>query len=166
MLFTTAILATISRLSIRCRYQKRLLVDDYVLLFGCSTLIAAFTLVNVMYEDVYFDMFIILGPAEQVYQVSTSPGFVNRILKYQQFSFSTETLCWVTIFAVKISYLVFFRQMLDRLKRLITYWRVTTGIVVISGLFCVCSIFISCPRFGVSSSEQLDIRAIHHDAFC
>ena len=166
MLFTTAMLSTISRLGIRFRYQKRLLTDDYVLLFGCSTLIAAFTLVNVVYEDIYFDMFIILGPAEHVYQVSTSPGFVNRILHYQQFAFSAETLCWVTIFAVKISYLLFFRQMLDRLKRLITYWRVTMGIVVISGLFCICSIFISCPHFGVSSSEYLDICATHDTVLC
>ena len=150
-------LATISRLSIRFRYQKRLLADDYVLLLGCSTLIGAFTLVNVMYEDIYFDMFIILGPAEQVYQVSTSPGFVKRIFHYQQLAFSAETLCWVTIYSVKISYLLFFRQLLDRLERLMTYWRITLGIVVISGLFCISSIFISCPHFGVSSGRYPDI---------
>lgn len=166
MLFTTAMLATISRLIIRGRVQKRLLVDDYVLLFGCSALIAAFTLVNVMYEDINFDMFLVFGPAEQVYQVSTSPDFNSRILRFQKLSFSASILCWVTIFAVKISYLVFFRQMLDRLKRLMIYWRVTMGIVVVSGLFCICSVYISCPRFGLSSGERLDNCAIHDNASC
>ena len=54
MLFTAAMLANIGRVFIRLRYQKRLFADGYFLLFGCSTLIAAFTLTNVVLEDVYF----------------------------------------------------------------------------------------------------------------
>ncbi len=157
VLFTAAMLATIGRLAIRFRYQKRLFADDYVLLFGCFSLIATFTLTIVMFEDTYFDMSLILGPGELVMQESASADFVNRILYYQQLSFSTEVLNWVTIFAVKTAFLLFFRQLLDRLKALLTYWTVTVGIVVVSGIFCICSIFISCPHFGVSSSEYLGI---------
>lgn len=153
LLFTTAMLATIGRVAIRFRYQNRLFADDYVLLFGCSSLIAAFTLIIVMFEDIYFDMSLILGSPELVLQESATAGFVNRILKYQQLSFSTEVMCWVTIFAVKMSYLLFFRQMLDRVRALLTYWAVTVGVVVVSGIFCICSIFISCPHFGVSSIQ-------------
>ena len=155
LLFVAAMLATIGRLAIRYHYQRRLFADDYVLLFGCSSLIAAFTLTNVMFEDIYFDMSLILGPGELVLQESASADFVDRILIYQQLSFSTEVMCWVTIFAVKMSFLLFFRQLLDRVKSLSTYWMLTVGIVVVSGIFCICSIFISCPHFGVSSSEYL-----------
>ena len=155
VLFTAAMLATIGRLAIRFRYQKHLFADDYALLFGCSSLIAAFTLSNVMFEDIYFDMGLILGPGELVLQEAASADFVNHILHYQQLAFSTEVICWVTIFAVKMSFLLFFRQLTDRLRALWTYWAVTVGIVVVSGIFCICSIFISCPHFGVSSSEYL-----------
>lgn len=146
-------LATIGRLAIRFRYQNRLFADDYVLLFGCASLIGAFTLTNVMFEDIYFDMSLILGPSELLLQIATSPDFEKHILKYQQLSFSAEVLCWVTIFAVKMSFLLFFRQLLDRIWFLQRFWRVTVGIVGISAIYCVCGIFISCPHFGVSSSE-------------
>ncbi|KAL8724159.1 MAG: hypothetical protein Q9181_006953 [Wetmoreana brouardii] len=151
VLFTAAMLAAIGRLAIRFRYQNRLSADDYVLLLGCSSLIAAFTLTNVMFEDIYFDMSLILGPRELVLQESASEDFVNHILEHQQLSFSTEVMCWVTIFAVKMSFLLFFRQLVDRLGALLTFWTVTVGIVVVSWIFCICSIFISCPHFGLSS---------------
>lgn len=157
MLFTVAMLATIGRLFIRFRFQNRLFADDYVLLFGCSSLIAAFTLTNVMFEDIYFDMSLILGPLDLVLQESASAGFEDRILKYQQVSFSSEVLCWVTIFAVKMSFLLFFRQLLDRLTDLSKFWKWTVGFVIVSGIFCICSIFISCPHFGVSSSKFLAV---------
>lgn len=160
VLFAAAIIANIGRVLIRLRYQNRLFADDYFLLFGCSALIAAFTLTNVMFEDIYFDMGLILGPIELVVKESTSVDFKNRILHYQQLSFSAEVLCWVTIFAVKMSYLLFFRHLVDRTKAHLTYWTVTVCIVVVSGLFCICSIFISCPHFGVSASECLGINAI------
>ncbi|KAL8724605.1 MAG: hypothetical protein Q9166_007852 [cf. Caloplaca sp. 2 TL-2023] len=105
-------LATIGRLAIRFRYQSRLFADDYVLLFGCSSLIAAFTLATVMFEDIYFDMSQILGPLQLILHESASADFVNHILTYQQLSFSAEVMSWVTIFAVKMSFLLFFRQLL------------------------------------------------------
>jgi len=166
ILFIAAMLATISRLAIRFRYQNRLFADDFVLLLGCSALIAAFTLTNVMFEDVHFNMSLILGPGEVVMQESASVDFVNGILRYQQLSISTETMCWVTIFAVKISYLLFFRHLLDRLRSHLTYWRVTLGIVIISGIFCVCGFIIACPLFGVSSGVYLHIHAVLNTAVC
>lgn len=64
VLFTAAMLATIGRLAIRFRYHNRLFADDYALLCGCSSLIAAFTLTNIMFEHIYFGMSLFLGPSE------------------------------------------------------------------------------------------------------
>ncbi|MCJ1334605.1 hypothetical protein MMC10_011317 [Thelotrema lepadinum] len=153
ILFGTAVLATMGRVYIRLRYQKRLFVDDYVLLFGCVSLIAAFTLTNIMFEDIYFDMSLILGPTALVWEQAEAPGFEDRILSYQQLSFSDEVLCWLTIYAVKTSFLLFFRQMIDRLGKISIYWKVTLGLTVISGIYSICNIFISCPHFGVSSIQ-------------
>ncbi|KAL8780986.1 MAG: hypothetical protein Q9213_006215 [Squamulea squamosa] len=153
VLFTVAMLATFGRLAIRFRYQNRLFADDYVLLFGCASLIAAFTLTNVMLGDIYLDMSLILGPLELVLQESTSADFVSHILSFQQLSFSAYVLCWATIFSVKMSFLLFFRQLLYRLSGLMTFWKVTVGSVIVSGIFCVCSIFIACPHFGVSAIQ-------------
>lgn len=167
VLFTVAMLATIGRLVIRFHYQNRLFADDYVLLFGCSSLVAAFTLVNVMFEDIYFEMSLILGPVELVLQESASGDFANHILTFQQLASFSGVMCWVIVFAVKMSFLLFFRQLVNRLRALLTYWAVTVGIVVVSGIFCICSFFIGCPHFGVSSSRYLGVsRAILDSALC
>ena len=166
VLFTAAMLATIGRLTIRFRYQNRLFADDFVLLFGCASLIAAFTLTNVMFEGIYYDMGLVLGPIEHLLQESASAGFESRIFRFQQLSFSTEIMCWVTIFAVKMSYLLFFHQMLARMQGHLTYWKVTMCIVVVSGVFCIGGIFIACPHFGLSSSVYLGIYATLSSALC
>ena len=107
-----------------------------------------------------------LGPDEFLLRESRKAGFQNRILHYQQLSFSTEVMGWVTIFVVKLSYLLIFRQLVDRIKAHLTYWTVTVCVVVVSGMFCICSIFISCPHFGASASEYLGIWAILDAKLC
>lgn len=156
VLFTAAILATIGRVIIRLQYQTRLSADDYVLLFGCSSLVAAFTLINVMFESLFFHTGLLLGSVEPVLQELTSAGFEKDILVLQRLVVSNETMCWITVFAVKISYLLFFRHLLNRMKSHLTYWTVTMCIVIVSGIFCICNIFILCPQFGVSASKHLD----------
>ncbi|KAL8791318.1 MAG: hypothetical protein Q9195_005937 [Heterodermia aff. obscurata] len=130
-------LATIGRLAIRLTFQNRLFADDYFLLFGCSSLIAAFTLTNVMLKDVYFFMSLILGPVNIEPQESATAGLEDRMLRYQQLAIPAEILFWVTIFAVKMSFLLFFRQLLDLLADLSRFWKGTVGLVIVSGIFFV-----------------------------
>ena len=87
-----------------------------------------------MLDYIYFDMSLVLSPRELVMQEFASPDFMSRVLTYQQLPFSAAVLCWVTIFDVKVSYLRLFRQ-IDRLKTVLTYWMVTVGTVVVSGIF-------------------------------
>lgn len=158
MLFTAAVFATIGRIIIRIRYQRRLFADDYVLLFGCFSLIAAFTLVNVMSGSLSFDMALYLGPTDALPEGSVFRSFETRILLLQKLCYSCEVALWVTIFAVKMSYLLFFRHLIKRMKSHMTYWKVALCIVVVSGIFCIGSIFIICSYFGVAASEYLHIR--------
>ena len=146
-------IAVIGRPITRFHYQKRLLADDFVLLLGCLTLIGAFVLINIMFETIYFQMSLVLGPMELVLEESITPGFEDRILKYRQLAISSEELYWVTVFAVKISFLLFFRQMTNRLKAVMTYWKKVMWFLTFSGIFCFCSIFMFCPHWGVSASK-------------
>ena len=158
--FTAALLAAMSRITARICYQKRIFIDDYVLLFGCVAMTASFILVNTFLEDLYWGMFLELGPMEQVILESETAGFDDRILHYQQMSFANAVLTVLTIFAVKVSYLIFFRQMLYRLQAQMMYWKAVTIIVIVAGLFCICNMFISCPHFGVSASKHLDMKRV------
>ncbi|KAL9597823.1 MAG: hypothetical protein Q9219_004900 [cf. Caloplaca sp. 3 TL-2023] len=106
-----------------------------------------------MFEDIYFTMGLILGPFGMVVQEAMSPDFEKHTLKFHRLAFSVEMLGWVTIFAVKMSFLLFFRQLLDRLKDLLNFWKVTVGIVVVSAIYCVGSVVISCPYLGSDSVE-------------
>ena len=62
---------------------------------------------------------------------------------------------WLVIYTVKFCFLTFFRVLIDRVRRMILYWRV---IVLITIVFCGLSLsepFIACPPTDVSPSECL-----------
>jgi hypothetical protein len=69
-------------------------------------------------------------------------------------SFSFLTLTWTTIFAVKLSFLCFFRQMVDRFKNVMMYWKLVVGIAVISYCYCTAGVFIACPKFGLEALKS------------
>ena len=107
-----------------------------------------------MMETIYWDMGLILHPtSKSTLEAFMAPGFFDRIKWYQQVSFSFLTLTWTTIFAVKLSFLFFFRQMVDRLKSVMIYWKVVVGITVVSYCYCAAGVFIACPKFGIEARK-------------
>lgn len=141
------------RTAIRIGQHRRVYSDDLVLLFGCVTLIAATIIIFVITDTIYWDEQLILDPSPEVLTAALSPDFFHRVLWYQQTVFSFITLTWTTIFAVKICFLLFFRQMVERLNGLILFWRVVLGITILSYCICACGVFISCSHFGLAACK-------------
>jgi hypothetical protein len=57
-------------------------------------------------------------------------------------------MSWITIFAVKFSFLFYFRPLVDRLPKLTLLWRVTLAICIPVAISSMCSTFIVCPYVG------------------
>ncbi len=153
-----ALLMAAARLVIRFYSQRKLHPDDFVLLFACSTFIASQTLLYVnKIANLYWLGALVndpTGPQNLALILKDPQEFYRRIVKVQRIDSISTALTWTSIFAVKICFLLFFYQLVTRLRRLILAWKITFGITIIFWAFCVSSIFISCPRYGPTSSKS------------
>lgn len=70
-------------------------------------------------------------------------------------------LSQTVIFSIKASFLSFFRRLIDRLGRIIIYWKVTVTVTVIAFFFCASQAFISCPETGLNQSKYSRNRWYH-----
>lgn len=159
-LFGLSLITATIRMVIRFQSQRRLLFDDFMLMFACLTLSAAQIILYTTTDNWYWAEAFILDPKPQTLAAIEDHG--ARILTPQQLAFSFLTLTWTSIFAVKICYLLFFHQMIIRLERLVLAWKLVFGFTVICWAFCACEIFISCPHFDLDDLSQL----ISNGRFC
>lgn len=53
-------------------------------------------------------------------------------------------LTWTTIFAVKISFLIFFKKLINRVTKILTYYWIVSIITLLSWLFNVLEPFVMC----------------------
>lgn len=148
-MYGVAMVAAIARTVVRLRIQRRLLLDDILLLVACVFLTTAVTLLYVVEPLLYWNMRYFLNPGK----IPTPPDLIDKLTDYQRYIYSQLTLAWTTIFAVKFSFLFFFRNMVDRMRMLVILWRVVIVTTSISFVLCISSTFIACPYIGPASSK-------------
>ena len=148
--FVISILATISRTAIRIRLQKKLLFDDWLLLFACFCLCAAIGLIYKSLDALYVGEEMILSPLP----LEQSLRFIPQALWFEKMLDAYLCLLWTTIFAVKFSFLVFFRSLIRRVRGLTVYWAFTVGVTAVAYAFCFNLSFMSCPHFDLSARKR------------
>lgn len=136
-------------LQIRVRF--RLQPDDYLLIFACICLLASTIFAYVRVEALYFIEKLSLNPNFLLYAIKSNADIVGGINDYTKFYLAITPLLWTSIFAVKFAYLVFFRQLVDRVKPLVTYWKIILGITTVSCPICISSTYFSCVKFGLEA---------------
>lgn len=138
---------------IQIRSHGKLHSDDFVLLFACLNLIASETLLyTVEIEKLYWLVEVsynLKNHPEILAMIMDDLGTYLRLLKkIQQTDFASTTLNWISIFAVKICFLLFFYPFISRLRKWLLAWRVIFGITIFAGAICMSSSFIACSHFG------------------
>ena len=68
---------------------------------------------------------------------------------------AVSVTAWVTMYAVKFCFLSFFRALVDRLPRLVIYWKFTVVFTALCFPISVCQTFIVCPQLGLAGCEFL-----------
>lgn len=160
VLYALAISAAICRSVIHVRLSQRLELDDGFLLTACICLTAATVFLFIFMSGAY------------VHQLGQDPNLASsRIDMGEKIDWSIDmgntylVLSQTVIFSIKASFLSFFRRLIDRLGRIIIYWKVTVTVTVIAFFFCASQAFISCPETGLnkiicSSKERISHRTI------
>ena len=146
------------RIVIRFHSQRKLHPDDFVLMFACLTFIASQVLLYVLkIENLYWLGAMAFDPMnpQNLASIFEDPeAFYGQILKVQRIEYSSFVLTWSSIFTVKICFLLFFHQIITRLRRLILAWKVIFGITVFSWALCTCAVFMTCPHLDLASSKS------------
>ena len=62
---------------------------------------------------------------------------------------------WTTIFAVKFSFLAFFKKLIERVSKIHTYYWIVVAITAVSWPFLVVEPFILCHHFGFEAGRVL-----------
>lgn len=157
LLMGSALLMVAARMVIRFHAQRKLLPDDFVLIFACSTFIASQSILYILkIENIYWLgslAFEPMNPQNLASILEEPEAFYRRVLRIQRAEFSGLALTFTSIFAVKICFLIFFYEMVTRLRRLILAWKVIFGITVLFWALCTSAVFISCPHFAPSVSK-------------
>ena len=146
------------RTALRLHFQRRLCIDDAFLLLACVALTAA---VPVLYRAI--------GPLYSLQELasgrlsatswsqSAGTNLNAEVHRYKLLHTTYEALVWTAIFAVKFSFLSFFRHIVDRIPSLIIHWKVVGGMNIVACVFCVCFSFMTCSLTGYAASRLIPL---------
>lgn len=155
-LFTISIILAIARTCIRLRYQKRLFADDVFLLVAVICLCAALTLLVIFAPSMYLiEAFITSAPTiELPPDPLQQQALEQKLFNYLKLSDVYYIMSWTTIFAVKFSFLFFFRVLIWRVRGITLYWRIVGGVSVLAWGYCISGAFIICPYFDIRACKS------------
>ena len=146
-----ATVTVIVRLALRIFTRNKLQLGDYLVLFGLACLGAATYLIYDFARMIFLSNAVRLDPS-----VIPTFGEIAQLMDSLKIIYSFLALIWTTTFAVKLSFLVFFKKLIDRVSKKITlyYWFVVV-FTVVSWMFIVSEPFILCPYFGIETGKSL-----------
>ena len=148
-----AILAALIRLAVRLRSQHHLSPDDYFLLFALLNLCIAAGLTYRLLPSMY----LVEGLITDDPALSLPADFVAQGLLFQKLSDGFLVLTYNVIFAVKFSFLFFFRGLIRRVRTMGVYWWIVAAFTAAVWAFGVIGVFASCPYFDFRSRACLSL---------
>lgn len=83
------------------------------------------------------------------------PDFENQLFRFHKISDAYLVLTYTSIFAVKFSFLFFFRVLVRRVHKMVVYWWIVVAVTAVAWIVCVISIFLSCLYFDERLSKIL-----------
>lgn len=105
-----------------------------------------------MLPDIYLFENLESEPASLI-PLSAELEIFQKVVWFENSDSAYLFVTWTAIFLVKASFLTFFRRLIDRVGRLVTYWKVVVAITIVVFGFCACIGFIGCPKSGINASQ-------------
>lgn len=140
-MLAVAVLVAIARVAIRAKLNRRIYVDDGLFFFAVVTLVAGTIMTYIDIPYIYLQQNVQSGAREP------PAHFVQQLIHSVKIQDAAVVLLSSTIFAVKLSFMAFFRSLIRRLRKLEIWWWCVLFIVVPSSVMLVISNFITCGYF-------------------
>lgn len=150
-LYGFSIIAAALHIALKLRNDRRLQTGDFFLFLACACLTISTALIyrllssGILIGERFADPDVLL--------IESLPALVKSISLYQREDYAFLGLTWGSIFSVKFSFLFFFKQLINRLDRIMAFWKITMVITIISFLCCIISFLTVCPHFGISACK-------------
>lgn len=157
ILFGIATITAAGRIAIRIHFERRLRIDDYLLLLASGFLAASAgfllykTSAVVLLARTSRDPTILINEGLSEEKLFQQAGAAN-ILNWTFYSLS-----WTSIFLVKSGFLVLFKSLLQRLPRAYSYWKGIIVVTAVSFVFVIAQPFITCPRLGIAVGQSMTL---------
>jgi hypothetical protein len=142
--FCLAIIFAIARITLRLIKFRRVYPDDYFLFLAFGALVSSNALFFLAVPELYVFAGFTTG------QTTLNKDFFDSVTDTAVYACTAEILSWITIFAVKFSFLFYFRTLVDRLPKLTLWWRITLAVCIPVSVLSMCSTFIVCPYMGTA----------------
>ena len=124
---------------IRVHLGQGLEKDDGLLFLACIFITSSTVLLYISMSDVYVIEYLMTHLASALTYDDSS----KRFEWFRNMVIAHEVMSQSAMFAIRLSYLLFFRRLIDRLGRIIYYWRVT--------VFVTAAIYPSCASLAFVS---------------
>ncbi|KAB8218830.1 hypothetical protein BDV33DRAFT_205057 [Aspergillus novoparasiticus] len=145
VLLAPAILGVFARFFIRLRIQRqRPSVDDWLLLVALGFLLAS---IIIMYIEVVDRMYLVFALSKGMRGVSIPSDIVEVAYLFHLWSDVCLLISWCAFSAVKLSFLFFFRKLIDRMRTWQLYWWAILIYTVCVLIYGSLIFFVSCPYF-------------------
>ena len=155
LFFGLAMLAASGRVLIRLWLQKRVRVDDYFLLASCACLITATGLLYHGIDTLFLGAALIINPYAVLDSGQRNVQELSRASNVYSLEWAYLAVIWMAIFAVKFGFLSLFRHLIDRLPRMIVFWKGVVIFTSISAAAAICEGFVNCPQVGNNVRKYL-----------
>jgi len=139
-------LALTFRYYVRTKYFHRLFIDDYFAGFAWILLVSTAILWTVIIDDLYEVKHVLSG--EKVYDA----GFPRSLLRYLHGSLVVLLFFYLTLWTIKINFLVFFYRLGHQIREYRIYWWCVTVFTIAAGATCVGTIQYNCLAVSIEES--------------
>lgn len=142
--FGFAITSIMARVGFRIHAHRSLYLDDCITLVGAMCLSAA---IGILYKKCdYFFLLDALGSDSSLIS-HVSADQINDLFETPYAIFYVfYVLIWTTIFAVKFSFLVFFKKLINRVTKIHIYYWTVVIITLLSWLYAVLEPLVVCSH--------------------
>lgn len=130
---------------------RRPTLDDYLVFFSTLCLIAATGVFFADFEYLYLSQALFMDPL--IVLKTPAPKLIRATQLHLPYLNAYLSLLWTATFAVKFSFLAFFRQLLQSVSNMRTYYWIVVAFTTVSWIFVIGEPFILCHYFGADWSR-------------
>lgn len=102
-------------------------------------------------DSLFLDEALVTRPSSAI----IPPDFENQLFRFHKISDAYLVLTYTSIFAVKFSFLFFFRVLVRRVHKMVVYWWIVVAVTAVAWIVCVICIFLPCLYFDERSCKIL-----------